>query len=104
MFRLLVEHGASLIALTTRNMAVLHEAVEAGNFEMLKLILSFPDSIKVLDTADAQRKNVYPIKFNSVSLTFLLLRSNTRLAGRSQSRCCHPCKGSCHPKNDEGKP
>ena len=51
-FRLLVEHGASLIAVTTRNMAVLHEAVEAGKLEMVQLILSFPDSIKAIEMAE----------------------------------------------------
>jgi len=58
MFRLMVERGASLIALTTKNMAVLHEAVEAGNLEMVQLILSFPDSIKVIDSEDYPQRKI----------------------------------------------
>jgi len=48
-FRLLAENGASFLATTNKNATVLHEAAEAGNLEMVQLILSFPDSMKTID-------------------------------------------------------
>jgi len=50
--RLLLDHGAKLDALTTRKKTVLHEAIEHGNLEMVRFLLSFPDVTKVLGIAD----------------------------------------------------
>jgi len=83
-----------LSAVTTKNMAVLHEAVEAGNLEMVQLILSFPDSIKVIDSEDyPQRKSVFPIKISfslmSASLFSFSGRTPLRLAIRSLVAAIH---------------
>ena len=50
--RLLLDHGAKLDALTTRKKTVLHEAIEHGNLEMVRFLLSLPDVTKLFRLCD----------------------------------------------------